>query len=350
MDIYLHKNPLKQAPALTVNMLCVLELASFCEKDKFLRAFAGFILFCVYGRLRVSDLNRLVRCSLLGNYVEGSLMKVKTARSKEKQCTFLPVVAPAMGVLGTRWFQAFVLNRATLELDNIPSLESRASNESFGVLPSDSLKSTLLTYLGKHGCDYTYSELLGYHLTQHKSALNYQRDALADPIRFLTLLLDKIKVGSFCPDAVRGEELPADWKSSLGHLESSAGCNLSSICELFLEESVDEMLGPAGNSDLQVLWDLLCQEDTSMSEGKGPKVAGRCDEETVLTEIENDQSCESDSGSSSVESVVAKVAADNMGQRRPRGVSSHAIMEMIYRHTFTLSIKTTVAGLRAVVY
>ena len=138
MDIYLHKNPLKQAPALTVNMLCVLELASFCEKDKFLRAFAGFILFCVYGRLRVSDLNRLVHCSLLGNYVEGSLMKVKTARSKEKQCTFLPVVAPAMGVLGTRWFQAFVLNRATLELDNIPSLESRASNESFGVLPSES--------------------------------------------------------------------------------------------------------------------------------------------------------------------------------------------------------------------
>ena len=138
MDIYLHKNPLKQAPALTVNMLCVLELASFCEKDKFLRAFAGFILFCVYGRLRVSDLNRLVHCSLLGNYVEGSLMKVKTARSKEKQCTFLPVVAPAMGVLGTRWFQAFALNRATLELDNIPSLESRASNESFGVLPSES--------------------------------------------------------------------------------------------------------------------------------------------------------------------------------------------------------------------
>ena len=138
LDMYLHKKPLKQAPALTVNVLCVLELASFCEKDKFLRALAGFILFCVYGRLRVSDLNRLVRCSLLGNYVEGSLMKVKTARSKEKQCTFLPVVAPAMGVLGTRWFQAFALNRATLELDNIPSLESRASNESFGVLPSES--------------------------------------------------------------------------------------------------------------------------------------------------------------------------------------------------------------------
>ena len=108
-------------------------------------------------------------------------------------------------------------------------------------------------------------------MAQHKSALNYQRDALADPIRFLTLL-DKIKVGSFCPDAVRGEEFPADWKSSLGHLESSTGFNLSSICELFLEESVDGMLGPAGNSDLQVLWDLLCQEDTSMSEGKAQKL------------------------------------------------------------------------------
>lgn len=56
-------------------------------------------------------------------------------------------------------------------------------------LTSHSLKTTVLTYLSKSGCDYTYSELLGYHLTQHFSAINYQRDALAAPIRYMMDIL-----------------------------------------------------------------------------------------------------------------------------------------------------------------
>ena len=136
LDMYLGKRVLRQAPALEPIMLAILELACFCERATHLRAIAGFCVACVYGRLRVSDLNRLVHLSEIGGYAEGSLMRVKTARAKEKQCTFLPVVIPTTGLLGVNWFQAFVQTRRNLQLADIPTLESQATDKSFGILPS----------------------------------------------------------------------------------------------------------------------------------------------------------------------------------------------------------------------
>ena len=77
-------------------------------------------------------------------------------------------------------------------------------------LTSHSLKATLLTYLSKFGCFHTYSELLGYHLTQHQSALNYQRDALAAPIRTMVDMLGAVQNGAFCPAAGRDDMFPSD--------------------------------------------------------------------------------------------------------------------------------------------
>ena len=218
--MFLEKRPLKQAPALPAIMIATLELAAFCERDEYLRALAGYCLCCAYGRMRVSDLNRLVHASKLGAYVEGSLMRVKTSRTKEKQCTFLPVIIPCSGLLGVAWFEAFSTTRLMLELDEIPSLASASADRSFVMLPSEdtihlensakvsstqitdgllkilgkvfssdelkfvtmtshSLKATFLTYFNMIGGDRTESELLGYHITMHGSALNYQRDTLA---------------------------------------------------------------------------------------------------------------------------------------------------------------------------
>ena len=70
---------------------------------------------------------------------------------------------------------------------------------------SHSLKATNLTFVSVHGCDYTYSENLGYQLTQHVR-INYPRKALAAPIRHMMVVLNKIQEGSFLPSAPMGDE------------------------------------------------------------------------------------------------------------------------------------------------
>lgn len=50
LDMYLGKRVLRQAPALELMMLAILELACFCERDTHLRAIAGFCVACAYGR------------------------------------------------------------------------------------------------------------------------------------------------------------------------------------------------------------------------------------------------------------------------------------------------------------
>ena len=234
LSMYLTKRPLKQAPPLEPTMLAVLELACFFESDAYLRCMAGFCLVCIYGRMRVSDVSRLVNLSVIGKFAEASLMRVKTSRSREKQTTFLPSIIPVEGVLGFDWFGAFILNRRHLGLEEFPALESRGFERSFVVLPSEdslhladynkvktsevtskmriilgkffppedvaaltshSLKTTVLTYVSIHGIDYVFSELLGYHLTSHRSAINYQRDALSAPIRAMCDILSKVKTG-----------------------------------------------------------------------------------------------------------------------------------------------------------
>ena len=230
LQMYLTKRPLKQAPPLEPIMLALLEMMSFCLYDPYLRCMAGFCLMCIYGRLRVSDMHRIVNLSVRGAFVEGNLMRVKTARAKEKQSTFLPCVVPCDGMLGLDWFHAFTYNRKSLGLKDFPSAESRCDDKSFVVMPSEatcglevqtrvatsevtaklrlmlgkflpaanfnkitshSLKTTVLNYLGTYGVDCTHTELLGYHLTQHRSAINYQRSALSAPLRTMCKVLSE---------------------------------------------------------------------------------------------------------------------------------------------------------------
>lgn len=58
------------------------------------------------------------------------------------------------------------------------------------------------------------SELLGYHLTQHKSAINYQRDALAGPIRLMMEMLGHVQSGAFSPMAGRDGSSPMSFRGS----------------------------------------------------------------------------------------------------------------------------------------
>ncbi len=374
LDLFLHKRPMKQAPALSPIMLGVLELAAFCESDAHLRAVAGFSLCCIYGRMRVSDMSRLVHLSHIGRFIEGSLMRVKTSRTKEKQCTFLPSIFPATGLLGTQWFESFVLTREVLGLSKFPTLESGSSDRSFIVLPSratvdfeeqrkigasevsdciqqllskvftpdvvsaytsHALKTTVLTYVNVAGCDYTVSELLGYHLTNHKSAINYQRVALAAPIRFLAQTLGQVQTGEFMPMAPHTEEFVSEEfrVPILQQMLNETGNTIEELCEAFLGRSVQSMLGDPDMTDLQAHWDLLCEEPVAFS--GSPICVGKNagDVESLDSECSSDDTS-SDSGASSVEEGLA-VASRMAGGHNLRSQARNANTMELYRHSRT---------------
>eukprot|EP00435_Cladocopium_sp_Y103_P017632 s4052_g4.t1 len=387
--MYLEKRPLRQAPPLHPMMVLTLELAAFCEADTYLRAMSGFCLACIFGRMRISDMTRMVHLSVIGAFAEGSVMRTKTSRTREKQTTFLPVILPCRGFSGMPWFEAFLISREQLGLPEIPGIESRAHDQSFLIMPSrgslgyefatkvsssevtqclrailgkifpedqvlgltsHSLKTTVLTYLSKFGCDLTWAELLGYHLTQHKSAINYQRDALAAPIRFMCQMLERIRLGEFEPMAARDALFHSSMSSRdvYGQLYDYTGKTMAQICESFLECSVSVQESPAGSPELARLWEILCEEPQpifsemqqlnenalqslgyqhspsgDLSEGEAVSISSQCSSEDS-----------SDSGSSSAEEALAELSKKSGGPC-VRNIAKTAVLGSYFRHCRT---------------
>ena len=65
------------------------------------------------------------------------------------------------------------------------------------------LKSTALSWAGKAGLGTEVRQVLGHHSTGKKSHEIYNRDLLAEPLRQLETLLQRIRTGAFLPDASR---------------------------------------------------------------------------------------------------------------------------------------------------
>ena len=390
LSMYLCKRPLKQAPPLHPVMLAILELASFCESDAYLRCMAGFCLVCIYGRMRVSDVSRLVNLSVRGKFAEASLMRVKTSRSREKQTSFLPSVIPTEGVLGIDWFQSFLVNRRHLGLEDFPPLESRGYERDFVVLPSEdtvpselftkvstsevtaklriilgkfydkdtvskltshSLKTTVLTYVSVYGMDYVHSELLGYHLTQHRSAINYQRDALSVPIRKMMVILKAVKEGSFIPLAARDEVFPAgDVTCVADQIFNEVGYHIEEVLEMQLGFSPSLLVQGDLRPELVQLWELLASNFSSdkepipvtptevffKSDDEQDDVQEVNSEASFENERHSVESCDdnTDSCSSAEESALADLARESYGSA-PRGPAKQALSEVMFRHRRT---------------
>ena len=402
LEMFLEKRPLKQAPAMHPCMIAVLELASFCCTSAYTRALAGFALFCLYGRLRISDLNRLSHLEQIGNYIEASLMRVKTARTKEKQTTFLPSIVPVYGVLGLNWFEAFAMNRNALGLDDFPVPTGKRQDEAFVTLPTEatvhltlgsrasssditdglqeilgmvfnssaisditshSLKTTLLTYVNIFGTDPTDSELLGYHLTAHKSALNYQRAALAAPMRHLCNVLCEVQQGRFLPMAGRDEVFQTIKPLTVHEqLPSVVGMTAVEIVELFLGCSLDAaQYDESLDACLRSLIGKLCVEPKvfpssatvlqaadmgSWSPIPSPtEVAGDTsaamdvisdsdDSSKAISHLSDD---DSDSASSSAERGMA-TAVQHFSPAEGHEISKNAHIGMYYRHRRTRTL------------
>ena len=70
----------------------------------------------------------------------------------------------------------------------------------------------MLSFLAKFGASIPDREILGGHTGRMKSVLTYSRDSLASPLRVLNNMLERIRQGSFDPNATRSGMMKADVK------------------------------------------------------------------------------------------------------------------------------------------
>eukprot|EP00435_Cladocopium_sp_Y103_P036200 s268_g9.t1 len=375
LHMYLTKRPRRQAPELSTIMIACLEIAVCLERDSYLRALAGYCLSCVFGRLRCSDANRVVHGSVLGQFFEASLMCIKTSKSQEKRTTFIPLVCPAFGLLNIPWFEAYRIARRDLVLDEIPELPTRASDKSFLMLPSQrtlpydrqrpvptaevteglrlilsrilpgdelaaitthSMKTSLLSFANKFGMAYETSELLGFHLVHHHSALTYSRDSLSAPIRALSEMLEHIRSGAFVPGASRDSMFPdvEDQVAIVTQVERYFGMTIDDIADKFAGGNVHDMV--LKGLFPRERYELLYAETRPLPPPANPTVAGLSTTSTSLVEeceIEDScDSCSSDSGDSSVEEGFNMVA-QKTEMTRVLNMPDHADMDSAFRHS-----------------
>ena len=75
---------------------------------------------------------------------------------------------------------------------------------------SHSMKACLLSVAAKFGLSLQHRQLLGYHVAKgERSALNYGRDNLGEPVAALQTAIEAVRDGAFVPDAVRGRRSPS---------------------------------------------------------------------------------------------------------------------------------------------
>ncbi|CAE8697676.1 unnamed protein product [Polarella glacialis] len=299
---FLGKKPLRQKAALSALMVFALELVTISAACPVASVEAGFVCLCALGRLRVSDASRIKFIDqeplldsgvLVGGFLEAAAVSTKTAQSKEKKTTFLPIVVPMYGLSGQNWWQAFIEARRSLGMpelvsaaegelsailaEAVPLLPKRLYDRVWSAQParadevtatllrllssvgcepavlkkvaSHSMKATLLSMAAKFGVDLRTRQLLGYHVVKgEESALNYGRDNLGAPVHELEKMLDAIRAGSFLPDEVRAKRRPlergVDVKSLKQQFEDWQGCSVEAFLRCHTTKSAEKESRP----------------------------------------------------------------------------------------------------------
>ena len=242
-DMFLGKRMLKQAPPLSVDTMMRMQKLVCESEDPKLATVAGFMLFCAYASSRFSDAAKAGALRVerhmhifVGECDTGSY---KTAITKEKQTTFLPLMALGSCLYHLAWLKAWESARGAsgasrskflMPADSAGNDEwlDRAMTTAEGSLwlrdilvstgmdateaeafSTHSLKATCLSWAAKAG-SLSPEELLlmGHHSPQgEKSRLVYSRDALADVMVKLWRVVDSIRKGHFEPDASRAKRI-----------------------------------------------------------------------------------------------------------------------------------------------
>ena len=240
----LSKRVLKQAEALTVSDLLILEdtcNAAPCIRD---RVASGQFCFETYSSSRHSDANYVEQMHVDINdegygFLEGLTTQHKTATSAEKLTRFLPLIAPTVGVQYYSWGQRWLEAREAMGmkfgkgLPLLPSPDSKdgwtnrrltageatawlrdillaggSDPEHVARVSSHSCKATVLSWAAKRGLPISVRRLMGHHLPPGDvSAINYSRDAMSAPMQAVVDMLAEIRCGDFRPDDPRSKRI-----------------------------------------------------------------------------------------------------------------------------------------------
>ena len=249
----------KQAPPLKVEHLQAVHHVAETDGDPWNVAFAGMVLFCVYGRARWGDAQHSTKIEWDQDsdgqlcFVECATAVHKTCRALSMKHAFLPLTAPGLGVSSTNWATFWRRARADLGIDDLATFPLMPAPDEMGqatVRPlntkeacgwlhlllrqkvdtlgmseplkytSHSFKATTLSHLAKYGCSFEDRLALGYHVDQLRMALRYSRDGASRPLRMLETCLADIRNGRFQPDETRS-----------GRFVGSSECQVTSISD-----------------------------------------------------------------------------------------------------------------------
>ena len=243
---YCKKRPTRQMKPWTVRMVRLLETAlDDVGRSIHDRIFIGFNLLSIYGRLRFSDTQKVETISLDltpdgGGYLEATQGPGKTASTKEKKTSMMPIAASATGLGSSKvpWAVTYVqllesegivaqervlspgLLKSPLRLggwsdEPVCSSEATAwlrellcelgcSASELSDRATHSNKATCLSWCGKWGVERSSRKILGYHLDKEDVSMAlYSRDLIAPAIRDLDRVLLGIREGLFDPDVTR---------------------------------------------------------------------------------------------------------------------------------------------------
>ena len=238
-----------QAPPMEVGLVKGLEVAVRTPRNATDRSVAGFALFVLLARARLTDAARADGEPTLDlddsgdGYVEVKTTgkKVKTGRGKRCRLRLLPMVANANGVTGRPWAQWWLDARrechqdvgadgclqqalgplgfrpgtvmGTTEMMSHVRRLLRATGAPQRMLAnktSHSLKATCLSWAAKAALPVETRRILGGHAQPGDvSVLEYSRDAMAGPLKALDGVIAQIRDGRFDPDQTRSGR----WKS-----------------------------------------------------------------------------------------------------------------------------------------
>ena len=246
-DCLVKKRMTIQRPPLKVSLITGLEDLVVNGSVMEDRIFACFILFLTYARARYSDGMKvcnepIVEGSSNQAYVETTAegRSTKTGKKKRKLHRWFPMAGHAIGLTGldwaTSWLElreqqglhagsdrclmpapsgtgAFTLRPLEIDEANVWLKELAIAlgedPEISASLGTHSCKATCLSWAAKAGLSPSDRRILGGHAkSQDASMLEYSRDALADPLIRLGVVMDDISLGKFKPDAARSGYRP----------------------------------------------------------------------------------------------------------------------------------------------
>ena len=381
------KRLLRQSLALTVHQIkCLHEMLRDKKRHSTDRALVGYLLFCLYGRCRNSDLQAIHTLELdyndSGGFVIITTSHHKSGRMASLKTKLLPIVIPARGVDGTVWPQDALeaMQDAGCVFKNpIDGPFMRAPANGFGdfmkrglrasetssalrkflnldepmpgsdteVVSSHSLKATLLAWCARYGLSPQTRSMLGRHSScLAETFAIYSRDLVCAPVAELQGVIDAVHKGSFFPDDQRSGffKAPRDTmpQSSTVKIEPDDVAHCESVCSSPYEPSVAEGNDLPGPNDFVLVGDAQVGLPKSVSDDPAIDFDLRRQNDSLPLHGDDMDSDSSSSGSdalSSDHSVVADPPArvKRFRARIPRDESwyVHSKSHLIHRYEGT---------------